>query len=575
MKSFIDIKNKNGEEYNNLIEKNVALISDSTSQLLAIGLKSCGYERGLDLKVFEFPYIKIQQGIDNIFASVINCSPDYVIINYSTQKVLDQYYNFSAEDRTLFYKVWLTSCEKTLKAIKNNIDCQILINNLTEIDDSIFGNFANKLRQSFKYQIRKINLNLMELSQDISNLHIADHLTLQYQYGSKIVSQPKFFYSSEIAFNIDFIPKISSNFLDIIDAMNGRFKKCLILDLDNTLWGGIIGDIGIENIEIGGLGIGKVFSDIQRWALELKQRGIILAVCSKNSEKLAKEPFIKHPDMILKLDDISVFIANRMNKAENIKSIKETLNIGYDSMVFIDDNQSERNIVSEIHPKITVPNLPSDPSEYLTHLQNLNLFETASFTSTDIKRHKQYQQEYQRVKRKFIHKDETEFLKSLGLTAKINELNDFNAPRASQLLQRSNQFNLRTIRYSINDLKKIIESSHFICFCVELSDKFGSYGLISVIILQKKYNELFIDNWVLSCRAFDRQVELLTMNYIKSFAKAKDYKFIKGQYIPTSKNEMVKDIYKYFGFKSKNDFWRLNLKDYKNKNCEILLTDHE
>ena len=571
LKQFIDIKNIDDNHYDNLITKKIVLICDSTSQLLAIGLKKCSLEKGLNLDIVEFPYIIIEQGIENILTDVFNYSPDYIIINCSTQKILNQYYNVELSNRSNFSENWLISFQSIISLINNNYKGQIIINNLMEIDDNVFGNFANKIKQSFKYQIRDINLRLMGLSQNISNLHIADHLSLQYQFGNKVINQPKFHYSYDIAYNIDFIPTISNSFLNIITVMNGHFKKCLILDLDNTLWGGIIGDVGIENIEIGSLGIGKVYSDIQRWALELKQRGIILAICSKNEEEIAKKPFLNHPEMILKLDDISIFIANRINKADNIQSIKETLNISYDSMVFIDDNEHERNIVSECHPDITIPNLPSDPSNYLDYLRSLNLFETVSTTEIDNSRHEQYQKEYQRVKEKLVFKNKTEYLKNLGLTAKINELNDFNIPRASQLTLRSNQFNLRTIRYSIDDLKNITRDSKYINFTIELSDKFGNYGLICIVILEKKNNGLFIDSWVLSCRAFDRQVELLTMNYIVKIAKANNFKNIRGQYIPTSKNKMVKNIFKNSGFTSKNEQWELNLNDYKSKKCDIAL----
>ena len=562
-------------DYDSLITKKVILITDSPSQFLAIGLKNCGLEKGLNLIIYEFPYVKIVEGIDNILNDTIEFSPDYVIINFSTQQILDQFYNMALSKRSIFSNDWLMSFQNATSLINNHYKCEIITSNLIEIDDSIFGNFANKLKQSFKYQIRNINLRLMELSHDISNLHIADQLTLHCRYGDNVVKQSKIYYSSDIAYNVDFIPIISNNYLDIINAINGQFNKCLILDLDNTLWGGIIGDIGIENIEIGNLGIGKVFSDIQRWALELKQRGIILAICSKNEEKIAKEPFVNHPEMILKLEDISIFIANRINKTENIQSIKETLNIGYDSMVFIDDNKHERNAISKSCPDIIVPNLPNDPANYLDYIQSLNLFETVALTELDNKRHKQYQNEYQRLKQKLVLKSETEYIKSLGLTAKIDEINDYNVPRASQLILRSNQFNLRTIRYSIDDLKNITINSNYLNFTIELNDKFGNYGLICIVILEKRNDDLFIDNWVISCRAFGRQVELLTINNITKIAKSNKFKRVIGEYIPTSKNGMVKNIYKNLGFRLKEKLWVLDLSNSKYKKCEIMIDKND
>ena len=183
--------------------------------------------------------------------------------------------------------------------------------------------------------------------------------------------------------SIDALPLVGSRTLDILCAIKGDFKKCIILDLDNTTWGGVIGDDGMENIQVGSLGIGKAFTEFQYWVKKLKSRGIIVSVCSKNTESVALEPFEKHPEMVLQLDDISVFVANWENKADNIRHIQSILNIGFDSMVFIDDNPFERNIVRENLPEVTVPEMPEDPAEYLEYLYKLNLFETVSHSKLD------------------------------------------------------------------------------------------------------------------------------------------------------------------------------------------------
>ena len=238
----------------------------------------------------------------------------------------------------------------------------------------------------------------------------------------------------------------------------------MILDLDNTTWGGIIGDDGMENIQIGSLGIGKAFSEFQYWIKKLKNRGIIVAVCSKNTESVAKEPFEKHPDMVLRLSDISVFIANWDNKVDNIRQIQSILNIGFDSMVFLDDNPFERNIVRENIPEICVPELPEDPANYLEYLYGLNLFETVSFSNEDSARTKLYQIEAERAKvqKKFTNEDD--FLKNLEMVSVIEPFNKFNTPRMAQLSQRTNQFNLRTIRYSEADIERISKSKDYCYF---------------------------------------------------------------------------------------------------------------
>ena len=239
---------------------------------------------------------------------------------------------------------------------------------------------------------------------------------------------------------------MASNRLRPSAAQRGTFNKCLILDLDNTLWGGVIGDDGIEGIQLGhGLGIGKAFTELQQWAKKLQQRGIILCVVSKNDEQVAKEPFIHHPDMVLRLDDIAVFMANWETKVDNIRAVQQVLNIGFDSMVFLDDNPFERAIVRENIPGITVPELPEDPAQYLEFLYSLNLFETASASEVDDKRTRQYQQEAKRIELKRTFANEQEFLASLGMEARVEPFTAFNTPRVAQLTQRSNQFNLRTM----------------------------------------------------------------------------------------------------------------------------------
>ena len=256
--------------------------------------------------------------------------------------------------------------------------------------------------------------------------------------------------------------------------------------------GGIIGDDGLENIQIGnGLGIGKSFSEFQEWIKKLKNRGVIIAICSKNNEKIAKEPFEKHPNMILKLNDISVFVANWNNKADNIKQIQSILNINFDSMVFIDDNPFERNMVRENVPEVIVPELPEDPGEYLEYLYSLNLFETLSYSNADVDRTKQYQVESQRIKIQKSFTNEVEFLKSLSMVSIVKPFDKFNTPRVSQLSQRSNQFNLRTIRYSEADIENICNDKNYKNFSFTLSDKYGDHGLICIVILEKKTKKTF------------------------------------------------------------------------------------
>ena len=238
--------------------------------------------------------------------------------------------------------------------------------NYPEIDDTVFGSYGNRVEASFTYQVRKLNYGLMQLAQQHSDLYVCDIASIQNKIGRDLMFASNVYVSTEMVLSVDALPYVASRTIDIISALRGQFKKCLILDLDNTLWGGVIGDDGMEGIQLGhGLGIGKAFTEFQMWVRKLKQRGIIICVASKNNEETAKEPFEKHPDMVLRLDDIAVFMANWETKVDNIRTIQQILNIGFDSMVFLDDNPFERNIVRENIPDITVPELPDDPGEYL------------------------------------------------------------------------------------------------------------------------------------------------------------------------------------------------------------------
>ena len=385
--------------------------------------------------------------------------------------------------------------------------------------------------------------------------------------------------STEMILSIDALPYVASRTLDIIASIEGKFKKCLILDLDNTVWGGVVGDDGWENIQVGhGLGIGKAFSEFQQWVKKLKNRGIIVCVCSKNDEDKAKEPFEKNPEMVLKLDDISVFVANWENKADNIRTIQSILNIGFDSMVFLDDNPFERNMVRENVPGVTVPELPEDPGEYLEYLYTQNLFETASYSSADKDRTKQYQVEAQRVANAKKFTNEDDFLKSLEMVSEVSGFTSFNTPRVAQLSQRSNQFNLRTVRYTEDQITAIENDPKQKGFAFTLEDKFGDNGLIAVVILRELETSeatetLFIDTWFMSCRVLKRGMENFTLNTIVEYAKANGYKKIIGEYLPTPKNGMVAEHYTGLGFTKLEDTetaqWELNVEKYQNRECYI------
>ena len=571
MTEFKQIKRLLKQDISNLPEIKVALLGDTATQFLATAIKGIGVERDYNVNLFEAEYNQVERQVLDSTSDYHQFGAKYTIVFQSTHKLLEQYsLNELTNERMkgLMYErltIVRTLCETT--------NGKVIYFNYPEIDDTVFGQYANRTELSFTWQVRKLNYELMQLTQEYPNLFICDIAALQNKFGREWMFDSSVYVSTEMILSLDALPYVASRVMDIICAIEGKFHKCLILDLDNTVWGGVVGDDGWENIQVGhGLGIGKAFTEFQEWVKKLKNRGIIIAVCSKNDEDKAKEPFEKNPEMVLRLDDIAVFVANWENKADNIRTIQQILNIGFDSMVFLDDNPVERVIVRENIPAICVPELPEDPGDYLEYLYSLNLFETASYSSGDKDRTKQYQTEAKRVQSAHKFTNEADFLRSLEMESVVEGFTAFNTPRVAQLSQRSNQFNLRTVRYTDGEIAALGESDKHACFSFTLEDKFGDNGLICVVIMEKKDAEtLYVDTWFMSCRVLKRGMENFTLNTIVDYAREHGFKRIIGEYIPTLKNGMVKEHYPNLGFKAIGEnLYELDVNSYSPRECYIV-----
>jgi FkbH-like protein len=333
-------------------------------------------------------------------------------------------------------------------------------------------------------------------------------------------------------------------------AKQGRSFKCLVLDLDNTVWGGVIGDDGLEGIALGqGSPLGEAYVAFQEYARELSRRGIILAVCSKNDEANAVEPFEKHPDMVLKRGDIACFVANWSNKADNIRSIAQELNIGIDSLVFIDDNPFERNLVRQELPMVAVPEVSDDPTGYPVALSDAGYFEGLSVTDEDRERTSQYQGNKAREALKAAVTDLPSYLRGLEMELIWRRFDKIGLQRIVQLINKSNQFNLTTRRYTEEDVIAVMADPDAFGLQLRLTDRFGDNGIIAIIIGRLQADkDLYIDTWLMSCRVLGRQVEPTTLNLIAQEAAKLGAKRLIGEYIPTKKNAMVKDHYAKLGF---------------------------
>ncbi|MGB9696382.1 MAG: HAD-IIIC family phosphatase [Ignavibacteria bacterium] len=569
-KDFYELKKNLTTDRTHLTKVKVALLGDSVTQFLAQAIVSYAIEYNFNFDLFEAEYAQIEKQIFDLKSKLYLHSPEFVILYNSSRSLLKRFYSISPQHRENFAVDTARKLESILDTLNQNLTANVIVFNFIEEDDMVFGNYGNKVRSSFIYQIRELNIKLMELSQRYNNVLICDLNRITAEIGRVNSVEPKLYITSDMHLNLDILPEVAKNVCDIIAAAKGNVKKCVIVDLDNTLWGGIVGDDGVENLQIGQLGVGKAYTEFQQWLLELKKRGIILAVCSKNTEDIAREPFLSHPDMILKLEDFAVFIANWENKVDNIITIQRILNIGFDSIVFIDDNPFERNMVRQAIPGIIVPEMPQDPSEYLPYLKSLNLFETTVYTKEDNIRTLQYQQEAKRTLVQKMYSTEDEYLESLHMLAKVETFNDFNIPRVAQLTQRSNQFNLRTIRYNAEEIKKMSESESFLTFAFSLRDDYGDYGLTGIVILNKQKSSVyFIDTFIMSCRVLNRTFEEFILNHIVNVAKNKGAREIIGEYLPTRKNSIVKDFYKNLGFLQKDNLWVLEVENYHKKKTFI------
>lgn len=569
MIDFLSLKKNLTKDFSQLKVINVAVLGDSATQFLTQSIQGYGYEVNLNFKIYEADYNQIELQVFDRLSDLYSYQPEYIIIQKSALKLLNNFYKTSVSRKSAFGETELRTVREMCSSISANSKSKIIFTNYNEINDGVFGNFAAKVESSFLYQVRKINIGLMDLAREFKNLYIVDIASINSAFGARKFNDAKMYINADMVYSLDVLPEIAKQIADIITSIQGRIKKCIILDLDNTLWGGIIGDDGIENIQIGSLGIGKAYSNLQLWLRELKYRGIILAVCSKNTEHLAREPFEKHPDMILHLDDIALFVANWDNKVENIKYIQSVLNIGFDSMVFLDDSPFERGMIKQAIPELTVPDLPEDAAEYVSFLRSLNLFETASYSEQDVERTKLYQEEANRTILYKSFSSEQDFLSNLQMMSEVQNFNKFNAPRIAQLTQRSNQFNLRTIRYTEDDILKLGASDTHKCFAFTLKDKYGEYGLIGILILEKQNQRLFVDSFIMSCRVLKRSMENFILNQIVEYAKENEYKIIEGEYLPTVKNVIVKDLYKNYQFKELSGKWILDVNGFAPKETFI------
>ncbi len=530
------------------------MVGDSATQLLSDAIRGEAYLRGLTVSVYDADYDSVAQQLIDERSEVYKSKPAYIIIYLSVEKLYNLFSETLCEDRPSFANNIAGRIETYWQKIGKFSSAEIIQYTYIEKNDGVFGSYALSVPESFLYQVKKLNLLLTDLAASYKNAHLLDLNGIATLIGYDNMFSPQLYDMASLTLATGVLPRVAKQTIDIILSARGvSICKCVVLDLDNTLWGGVIGDDGMGGIELGDLGSGKAYVRFQRWLKELTYRGVLLCVCSKNDERNAKQPFEEHPDMVLKLSDITVFVANWQDKASNISAIRETLNIGMNSIAFIDDNAFERELVKSKLKDVIVPDMPKDPSEYVSYLQSLNLFEAVSYSREDRVRAEMYRSEAERRKVSAKYDSIDDFLKDLDMISDYSPFAAFDYPRIVQLSQRSNQFNLRTIRYTEDEIAKIASDKSYVTLQFNLKDRFGDHGLISVVIMKSEGDALFVETWLMSCRVLKRGMEAFVLNTAVETAKRLGYKKVIGEYIPTAKNAMVADVYENHGFTAAGD----------------------
>ena len=554
MPSFLELKKNLKKDFSSFSEVSLGIIGDCATQHIATALRGWGYEKRMALRVFDSDYNQIDAQTMDPASELYQFAPGYVVIVNCTDALYNRFTETPVAQRSNFAQTVCDQMTQVWSRIEDNSRARIIQFNFPVWDDRVFGDFGAKTPDSFVFQTRKLNMLLAEKGTEFKSVFICDIDGIQSRVGEQALRDAKMFCIAKMPFRTDILPVIAQAVTDIILSAEGKFKKCVILDLDNTVWGGVVGDDGTEGIQIGELGSGHAFTHFQQWIKELKNRGIILCVCSKNNEETAKDPFLNHPEMVLRLEDISVFVANWEEKPANIRMIQKILNIGMDSMVFLDDNPFEREAVRSLIPEITVPELPENPEDYVDFLRNEELFGTASYSAEDGMRTDRYRAEAERVSLQSKCSDYDSYLESLEMVAQAKPFDSYHFPRIAQLTQRSNQFNLRTVRFTEQEIQSIAEDDRYLTLYFTLKDKFGDHGLISAVIMEKRSDtELFINTYLMSCRVLKRGMEEFIINSIIKTAAEHGFQTVIGEYLPTPKNSMVSDIYERLGFTRVND----------------------
>ncbi len=528
----------------------LALLGSATMEHLLPAIRVAGLRRGLWIDIYENEYGQYLQELSDSTSALHDFAPTAILVALdahhlaaATNAALDKSSADAALDETTAHirEVW--------RLARDAFRCPIIQQTALPLHALLLGANEHRLPGSRASFITRLNAALRPMA-DAAGVDLLALDDWVAKDGLAAWHNPTFWHHAKQEVTPAAAPVYGDLVARLLAAKQGRSAKCLVLDLDNTVWGGVVGDDGLEGIVIGqGSAGGEAYVAFQAYCKELSRRGVILAVCSKNDEANALEPFEKHPEMVLKRGDIAAFAANWSDKAANIRSIASELNIGLDSLVLVDDNPFERNLVRRELPMVAVPEVGEDPVSFIAALADGGYFEALSITDEDRERTALYHGNRAREVLRESVTDLNSYLRGLEMQLVWRRFDRLGLARIVQLINRSNQFNLTTRRYTEEDVLAVMDDKTAFGLQLRLIDRFGDNGVIAIVIGRlRDGRDLDIDTWLMSCRVLGRQVEPATLNLIAEQARALGARRLVGTYIPTKKNGMVKDHYAKLGF---------------------------
>ncbi|UVA79288.1 HAD-IIIC family phosphatase [Pandoraea commovens] len=530
----------------------LAVLGSSTMDHLLPGLRVGALRRQLWTQMYVPDYGQYLRETLDPSSGLYAFAPNVALCAFDTQHLIgNETAAMTAADADAMVAGAIDNLRELWRRLREDIGAHVIQQTLMPTHVALMGNNEQRMPGSARWLTRRLN-EAMRQAADAAGVDILALDDACEQDGVSAWHDPRLWLRAKQYVTPAAGPAYGELVARLVTARRGGSAKCLVLDLDNTLWGGVIGDDGLAGIVLGqGNGEGEAFAAFQRYARDLTRRGVILAVCSKNDEANALQPFTSHPEMVLKREDIACFVANWQDKASNLRSIASQLNIGLDALVFADDNPFERNLVRRELPMVKVPEMPEDPALYAATVARGGYFEGVALTAEDRERAGQYQANLQREVMRTSQKDLASYLASLQMVLEWNTFNETDLPRVVQLMGKTNQFNLTTRRHTEDDVREMMRDPRAVLLHFRLKDSFGDNGIIAVIAALPEAtagDDWRIDTWLMSCRVLGREVERATLGVLAEQARAAGAKRLIGEYIPTAKNGMVKDHFRNLGF---------------------------